>query len=87
MIKFQRSTPPPGCPRCARRGSWLSFVSVRMNTVDCAERCTCLRGRWVAERDREREQPHHGRQAEQRPLGVAPVERLDGKLLKAGDHT
>lgn len=52
---------PPGCDRC-RIGPdlttgemrWASHVSAERNGCDCAVRCDCARGRWLAVKDGER---------------------------------
>jgi len=52
---------PPGCERCCAGEdvatgamTWLPFVHVKIKGYSCGRRCSCARGRWLAEGDRAR---------------------------------
>jgi hypothetical protein len=83
--------PPPGCERCCmgedlgtKTITWLPYISVTIRGYECAQRCSCARGAWLAERDREREQE---REIEHRPRGpIAAGAMVDVKALSAGDR-
>lgn len=47
--------PPPGCDRCwlgpdpyTGEARWAAHVQVNRNGFECAVRCTCERGKWLA---------------------------------------
>lgn len=82
---------PPGCEQCyagddvtTGAAIWLPFVSVEIRGYSCARRCSCARGRWLAERDRDRELGQQ--QTEQRPRGIVAAGAVDVKALAAGDR-
>jgi hypothetical protein len=81
---------PPGCDLCALGEDlgtgamrWAPFVSIRIRGYECAQRCTCARGRWLASKDEEREQERTEAGPHQRQLGIVPAAQVDVKVLAA----
>ncbi len=82
---LHRDCPPPGCHLCCMGEDpitgavrWASHVSVDVRGYPCARRCTCQRGRWLADCDRQ-QQPETPRPT------LAMAKAADFKLLAGGE--